>query len=50
MSTSFLPDIIVPFPDIPFGAGPISYWDFYLNSAFVSQICLIACLKTRETW
>lgn len=48
MSTFFLPDINVSFPDIPFGAGPIYNWDFYLNSTLVSQICLIACLKTRE--
>lgn len=50
MSTFFLPDISVSFPDIPFGAGPISYWVFYLNSTLVSQICLIACLKTWEMW
>lgn len=50
MSTFFLPDISVSFPDTPFGAGPVSYRDFYLNSILVSQICLIACLKTREMW
>lgn len=44
----FLPDISVSFPDIPFGAGPISNWDFYLNSTLFSQICVIACLKTKE--